>query len=261
MKRVATVLAACLLLLCLCATALLAEQKAEPKGGKKENPLGEPKSAQGLHPSRDEIREAVKQWAKSVSGYPVHCRKFVDLFVDDGLLHFPAPTSSPLAGQRRMYRSCEETTFFAHFREVEAFVSGPLYFSGPSTVAFHRTLLLVTNDTMCRMTLHGIAVLEYVYYSRDPEDPKQRDLVLIREWKDYWDQPELDRQLKGCSWPEVDPEQELRDEEALKLKIQNDPYVLDTQRRREEQQQQQQQEQAPPQPPTPPTPPPQKEEL
>ena len=180
------------------------------------------------YPTREEIKFAVKEWERSLSGKPINCRRFVDLFTDNGYFHFPAP-SKTLYGQRAMFRSCEESTFFSHFAQVETFVSGPLYFSGPNTVAFQHTFLFVTNETICRTTLHGIAVIEYQYYQKEGHSKKQ---VLIKDWKDYWDQEDFDKQLKGCSWPEVDEEQEKAAAEALKKAMDNNPYVIETEQRR-----------------------------
>jgi len=190
--------------------------------------IAEAEETQRDHPTREEIKLAVKQWERSLSGKPLNCRRYVDLFIDGGYLHFPAP-SKTLHGQRSIYRSCEESTFFSHFGQVEAFVSGPLYFSVPSTVAFHRTFLLVTNETICRTTLHGITIIEYQYFQREGETRRQ---VLIKDWKDHWDQEDFDTQLKGCSWPEVDEEQEKAAQEALKKAMDNNPYVIETEQRR-----------------------------
>merc|ERR1712093_940119 len=108
----------------------------------------------------ENIKAALGDWERGLSGKPINCRRFVDLFIDDGVWSSPAGARNKSAvetkahvikGQRPMYNHCERDRFFSGFDQVEAFVSGPTTISG-FTVAFPRTILLIVKDVSCRMT-------------------------------------------------------------------------------------------------------------
>jgi len=158
----------------------------------------------------ENIKAALGDWERGLSGKPINCRRFVDLFIDDGVWSSPAGARNKLApdmssktrvikGQRAMYSHCEKERLFAGFDQVEAFVSGPVTISG-FTAAFARTILLVVKDVSCRMTWQGIAVVDY--------DEEYR----IKRWQDYWNEEEFERQWKGCQWP-------VDDEEGVKADV------------------------------------------
>ncbi len=155
----------------------------------------------------ENVRKALKEWERAMSGKPINCRRFVDLFKDDGVWASPAGTNktslfrSPLKGQRKIYDYCESQRLFSGFDQVEAFISGPVYISG-NTAAFHRTFLLVVKDVPCRMTWQGIATLDF------------NSDYLITKWRDYWEEAEFERQWKGCQFPPIEDE-ELADADLL----------------------------------------------
>jgi len=141
------------------------------------------------------INAALRDFERALSGKPINCRRFVDLFPADGQWTSPAGRSVgdaskiaiKLKGQRLMHKQCENGRIFGGFEQVETFISGPHHISGYS-VAFPRTILLVVKDTPCRITWQGHSVLHF------------GDDYRILHWEDYWNEEEFEEQWKGCQW-------------------------------------------------------------
>lgn len=70
---------------------------------------------------KEKVEALVRSWEKALSGKPVNCRRFVDLFVEDGYLHTPAASSdgslAPIHGQIFIFKSCEEGRYFSKFAQ------------------------------------------------------------------------------------------------------------------------------------------------
>jgi hypothetical protein len=57
----------------------------------------------------ENIKAALKSWERGVSGKPINCRRFVDLFIDEGVW------SSPAGARNKSAPDTDKRTFPQHF--------------------------------------------------------------------------------------------------------------------------------------------------
>ena len=68
---------------------------------------------------KERVAALVRSWESALSGKPVNCRRFVDLFIEEGFFHTPAASSdgslAAIHGQVAMHRSCDQGRYFSEF--------------------------------------------------------------------------------------------------------------------------------------------------
>jgi len=146
------------------------------------------------------IRAAVKQWEHATSGFPVNCRRIVDLFADDGVAEVPAGVTVVPAG-RKLFGYCEQN-LLPHFTHIETFVSSPLHISG-TQVAFERSSLFVTK-TNCRLVSKGITTITY-----------DKDFK-IKVLKEYVNEKEFASDFAACQFPSTPAEEKQKKRDGEK---------------------------------------------
>jgi len=133
------------------------------------------------------VRNATALWERGFSGFPVNCRKLVDLMADDGVVEMPAAYNVLSGGHRRIYVQCERLK--EHFTHIETFITSPLHIT-KYNVAFERASLMVTK-TNCRMVSKAITTILY--------DKNFKIKVL----KDYFNVDEFLATFESCQFPKI----------------------------------------------------------
>jgi len=133
----------------------------------------------------------VDSLTRAASGQPVTCRRFVDLFIDNGRLIMPnldASKTSPsiLNGQRKIFAECE--SLLSKFSSIDSFATGKVYVAG-HTASFERTIVFVTNITRCRFVLRGITSISV------------NEKFEIVELRDIFDPQHLKTYMSNCEFP------------------------------------------------------------
>jgi len=84
---------------------------------------------------KERVAALVKSWEGALSGKPVNCRKFVDLFIEEGFFHTPAASSdgslAAIHGQVAMHRSCDQGRYFSEFSHGQSRLLPPLHLFSP----------------------------------------------------------------------------------------------------------------------------------
>jgi len=151
----------------------------------------------------DGVRLAVKKWEQAFSGFPMNCRRVVDLFAEDGVAEIPVGQTILPAG-KRMFKHCEQE-LHSSFTHIETFVSGPIYITGYQ-VAFERSALMVTK-TNCRLVSRGITTLTY-----DKE-------FKIKVMKDYVNVDEYLENYDACQFPTLTDKKEKKSKKSKKTTV------------------------------------------
>jgi len=112
----------------------------------------------------DDFDASAARLARAFSGQPLHCRRLVDHFEENGELivngGVPASTIKHfdrVRGQVNMHKACE-SLFVPYLEQSDAFVSGQVY--GNDRYYSFEWALATRTDMNCRMVLRGIANVE-----------------------------------------------------------------------------------------------------
>eukprot|EP01087_Luapelamoeba_hula_P001991 TRINITY_DN11774_c0_g1_i1.p1 TRINITY_DN11774_c0_g1~~TRINITY_DN11774_c0_g1_i1.p1 ORF type:complete len:207 (-),score=28.59 TRINITY_DN11774_c0_g1_i1:21-641(-) len=166
--------------------------------------------------NNDALLQGVDKWANTLSQDPLDCEQFAQLFTPAGLWSY-SPPFERVSTHAQIKERCIKQ-YHEPFSQLKVFTQKPVI-SDPHTVALTHTFLYVTNETICRMAVHGVSVLVF-------DTPTKDGPLAIASWNDYSDHESFNTQWKNCQWPDWSEEEEVKRDAKVQELVEQDPHVL-----------------------------------